>query len=68
MKAEYEATCAQVEGLLADSRIHLPLAWMVNLILSYAETGYVDPDELQDLAKQVQSGLDNVVEGEANCH
>ena len=57
MKAEYEIACAEAEVVLRASGIHLPLAWMVEFLLDYAQTGVIDPDELQDLVNQIQFGL-----------
>ena len=61
MKVEYEAICAETEELLRAYCVSLPLAWMVGFLLDYAETGLIDPYELQDMVKQIHSVLGNQV-------
>jgi len=64
MKSEYETVCAEAEEALRGFAIHLPLSWMVGLILEYAETGLIDPDELQDMAQHIHLALDERVSKE----
>ena len=61
MKAEYETLCAEAEEALRVSGVQLPLSWMVEFILDYAETGFVDPEEFQDMARQIRIKLDERV-------
>jgi len=62
MKAEYETVCAEVDEILRTSGIYLPLSWIVSFILEYAETGLIDPDELQDMSEQIRSELNRGIE------
>ena len=64
MKIEYESICSEAEDILVASSAHLPLAWMVRFLLDYAETGVLDPDELQDIGRQIRIGLDERIDGE----
>jgi len=63
VKTEYETVCADAEAVLLSFAIQLSLTWMVRFLLEYAQTGLIDPDELQDLAEEIRSGLDERVEG-----
>lgn len=64
MKAEYKPICVEAEEVLTVSGVHLPLVWMVRFLLDYAETGVIDPDELQDIGRQIRTGLDERIERE----
>jgi len=59
MKTEYDTICAEAEETLHASGVRLPLAWMVGFILDYAETGIIDPDDLQDMAEQIRLILED---------
>ena len=57
---KHEIVSAESEELLREVGIDIPLAKMVAFILEYADTGIVDPDELQDLAAEIRDVLEAV--------
>ncbi len=61
MKTEYEVISSEAEDFLAQSSVHLPLEWMAEFILRFAETGDFDAENLQDLAKEIRFRLDSLI-------
>ena len=59
MSLSHEMLITEGEELLREFELEIPLARMINFILRYAETGEVDHDELQDLAVEIRSQLEN---------
>jgi len=59
MSLSHEMLITEGEELLREFELEIPLVRMINFILRYAETGEVDPDELQDLAVEIRSQLEN---------
>lgn len=64
MKIEYRITCSEAEKTLLGLGIGIPVTWMVEFLLDFSESGYLDPDDLQDLAAQIRSELDDLLKGE----
>jgi hypothetical protein len=61
VKTEYEIFSSEAGDFLARSSVHLPLAWMAEFILRFAETGEFDTEALQDLAKEIRFRLDSLI-------
>ena len=59
MSLGHEMLITEGEELLRKFELEIPLARMIDFILRYAETGEVDPDELQDLAVEIRYQLEN---------